>query len=133
MTLSGETGGGLRELSPKARAGLSLLDRVAAELATRPAQTGDVVVRAHPLILLVRRQAFVVVIAPANVWDSERELFAPWKEKLAGFEAREADRFFGVPKVEGLGEMRLHLRPPAEVRRAFLDRHAALCNALAAQ
>ena len=36
---------------------------------------------------------------------------------LAGFAAAEADRFFGAPKVEGLGEMRLRLRPPAEVRR----------------
>ncbi|HRO12822.1 HD family hydrolase [Amaricoccus sp.] len=50
---------------------------------------------------------------------------------LAGFEAAEADRFFGVPKVEGLGEMRLVLRPPAEVRRAFVERHEALCRGLA--
>ena len=49
---------------------------------------------------------------------------------LAGFEAREADRFFGAPKVEGLAEMTLQLRPPAEVRRAFLARHAELCAAL---
>ena len=52
---------------------------------------------------------------------------------LAGFAAAEADRFFGAPKVEGLGEMRLHLRPPAEVRQLFLERHAALCKALGAQ
>ena len=51
---------------------------------------------------------------------------------LAGFEAAEADRFFGAPKVEGLGAMRLHLRPPREVRRAFLARHEELCNAPAA-
>jgi 5'-deoxynucleotidase YfbR-like HD superfamily hydrolase len=48
---------------------------------------------------------------------------------LAGFEAREADRFFGVPKVEGLAEMALQLRSPAEVRQAFLARHAELCAA----
>jgi hypothetical protein len=48
---------------------------------------------------------------------------------LAGFEAREADRYFGVPKLEGLGEIALQLRPPAEVRRAFLERHAELCAA----
>ena len=38
----------------------------------------------------------------------------------------------GAPKVEGLGAMRLHLRPPREVRRAFLARHEELCNAPAA-
>ncbi len=50
---------------------------------------------------------------------------------LAGFAAAEADRFFGAPKVEGLGEMPLRLRPPAEVRRAFVARHEALCRGLA--
>ncbi|HEY3493564.1 MAG TPA: HD domain-containing phosphohydrolase [Polyangiaceae bacterium] len=89
MTASGEPSSErLRQLSPVARAGLAVLDRVAAELSTRPAQAGDVVVRAHPLILLVRRQTFSVLIVPARVWDIERELLAPFKEKLAGFEAR---------------------------------------------
>lgn len=54
-----------------------------------------------------------------------------WLEavQLAGFSAAEADRFFGKPRMEGLGEMVLHLRPPAEVKRAFLARHAALLAA----
>jgi hypothetical protein len=49
---------------------------------------------------------------------------------LAGFAPAEADRFFGVPKVEDLSEMRLVLRPPAEARRAFVARHEALCRGL---
>ncbi len=55
-----------------------------------------------------------------------------WLEavQLAGFAAAEANRFFGVPKVEGLGEIAIRLRPPAEVRADFLERHAALCKAL---
>ncbi len=54
-----------------------------------------------------------------------------WLEavQLAGFGAGEANRFFGVPKIEGLGEMALALRPPSEVKRAFLTRHAALVAA----
>jgi HD-GYP domain-containing protein (c-di-GMP phosphodiesterase class II) len=88
VTVAGEAREGLRELSPVARAGLAVLDRIAAELITRPAHGGDVVLRAHPLLLLVRRQSFTVLIAPARVWDVERELFGPWKEKLAGLEAR---------------------------------------------
>jgi uncharacterized protein len=54
-----------------------------------------------------------------------------WLEatQLAGFTAAEADRFFGAPRVKGLGSITLHLRPPAEVKGAFLDRHAALIAA----
>jgi 5'-deoxynucleotidase YfbR-like HD superfamily hydrolase len=51
-----------------------------------------------------------------------------WLEatRIAGFSEAEANRFFGMPRLEGLGDVALHLRPPAEVRRAFLARHAAL-------
>jgi uncharacterized protein len=54
-----------------------------------------------------------------------------WLEatQLAGFGVTEANRFFGAPKVEGLGSMALHLRPPIEVKAAFLARHAALMTA----
>ena len=51
-----------------------------------------------------------------------------WLEavQLAGFSVAEANRFFGEPKVEGLGGMALRLRPPVEVKAAYLARHAAL-------
>ena len=54
-----------------------------------------------------------------------------WLEatQIAGFAVAEADRFFGAPRVEGLGSMTLALRPPAEVKAAFLERHAALMAA----
>ncbi len=54
-----------------------------------------------------------------------------WLEavQLAGFSAAEADRFFGKPRIEGLDGMKLHLRPPAAVKQAFLGRHAALLAA----
>jgi uncharacterized protein len=54
-----------------------------------------------------------------------------WLEatQLAGFSVPEANRFFGAPRVEGLGSMTLHLRPPVEVKEAFLERHAALIAA----
>jgi HD-GYP domain-containing protein (c-di-GMP phosphodiesterase class II) len=78
----------LRELSPRARLELSVLDRIAQDLSTRPASSGDLLLRPHPLLLLVRRQSFLVLIAPAKLWDSARDLLTPWKEKLASFEAR---------------------------------------------
>ena len=45
---------------------------------------------------------------------------------IAGFDEAEANRLFGAPRIPGLASLELRLRPPAEVRRAFLDRHAEL-------
>ena len=87
MTATAEPGA-LRELSPRAKAELHVLDRVLELLQTRPLQSGDVVLRPHPLLLFVRRQEFGVLIAPAAVWDGARDLFGPWLEKLAAMEAR---------------------------------------------
>ena len=87
MTVLGEPAG-LRELSPRARAELGVLDQVAQALETRPLAPGDIVLRPHPLLVLVRRQTLLVLLAPAKVWDHARELFAPWTEQLASAEAR---------------------------------------------
>lgn len=48
---------------------------------------------------------------------------------LAGFDAGEADRFFGPPRVEGVGSLTLELRAPRAVEAAFVARHAALMAA----
>ncbi len=48
---------------------------------------------------------------------------------LAGFGETEADRLFGRPDRGVVQGLTLALRPPAEVRHAFLDRHAALLAA----
>jgi len=54
-----------------------------------------------------------------------------WLEatQIAGFAVAEADRFFGAPRIEGLGSTTLHLRPPAEAKADFLARHEALMTA----
>lgn len=54
-----------------------------------------------------------------------------WLEatQLAGFAAAEANRFFGAPRIEGLGALTLRLRPAAEVKADFLARHADLLAA----
>jgi uncharacterized protein len=51
-----------------------------------------------------------------------------WLEavRIAGFSVSEANRLFGAPRLPAASEMRLDLRPPVEVKRAFLDRFAAL-------
>jgi 5'-deoxynucleotidase YfbR-like HD superfamily hydrolase len=55
-----------------------------------------------------------------------------WLEavQLAGFSEAEATRFFGRPGEQFITGLNLHLRPPAEVRRDFTDRHADLLAAL---
>jgi len=46
--------------------------------------------------------------------------------RIAGFAIPEADRLFGRPGEVALAGLSIRLRPPAESRRAFLERHAAL-------
>ncbi|MEM9318211.1 MAG: HD family hydrolase [Pseudomonadota bacterium] len=55
-----------------------------------------------------------------------------WLEavQLAGFSEAEADKFFGRPKAEVVAGLRLHLRPPADVRADFTARFAALLAAV---
>ena len=55
-----------------------------------------------------------------------------WLEatQIAGFSVAEADRFFGKPEVAVLEGLSIHLRPPVEVRAAYVARHAALMAAL---
>ncbi|MEM8825261.1 MAG: HD family hydrolase [Pseudomonadota bacterium] len=48
---------------------------------------------------------------------------------LAGFSSTEANRFFGKPDPSVIDGLRLTLRPPAEVRAAYLTRHADLLTA----
>ena len=74
---------------------------------------------------------------PARAPDDVKKLvkradrISAWMEAvhLAGFARGEADRLFGRPGARVVEGLALALRPPAEARRAFLDRHAALLAA----
>ncbi|MEI2805875.1 HD domain-containing protein [Albidovulum sp.] len=57
-----------------------------------------------------------------------------WLEavQIAGFTQDEADRFFGTPDVAMARGLAIRLRPPIEVRAAFIARHAALMAGAAA-
>ncbi|MEM8631492.1 MAG: HD family hydrolase [Pseudomonadota bacterium] len=54
-----------------------------------------------------------------------------WLEatQIAGFSDKEATKFFGRPDAALIAGLGVELRQPAEVRRAYLDRHAALLSA----
>jgi len=59
----------IRALSPRARATVDRLGALAEWLSRHPAQSSDTVTRPHPLLLLVRRAGFSVLIAPASALD----------------------------------------------------------------
>ncbi len=79
---------GIRRLSPRARLSVDALGALGRWLEHHPAQTGDSLTRPHPLLLLVRRSGFLVLIAPASVWDEGRDLLTPYLEQFASVEAR---------------------------------------------
>jgi 5'-deoxynucleotidase YfbR-like HD superfamily hydrolase len=66
--------------------------------------------------------------APVKALIKRADRLSAWLEavRIAGFEVAEANRLFGAPRLAGFTTLPLQLRPPAEVRRAFLARHAAL-------
>lgn len=55
-----------------------------------------------------------------------------WMEavQIAGFSEPEANKLFGTPKTEVLQGLTIDLRPPLQVRQAFVARHADLLNQL---
>src|SRR5207237_4443744 len=78
----------LRALSPRAHGAVERLGQLCDWLSAHPPQSGDIVTRPHPLLGLVRRGPFLVLLAPASVWDKGRDLFAPYLDKFAAVEAR---------------------------------------------
>lgn len=55
-----------------------------------------------------------------------------WLEatQIAGFSMKEADKFFGAPDVALTKGLSIVLRPPVEVRTAFMERHEQLLDAM---
>lgn len=55
-----------------------------------------------------------------------------WLEatQIAGFSDAEANRFFGTPDPALIGGLSIILRPPVEVRRAYVARHEELMRAM---
>jgi hypothetical protein len=47
---------------------------------------------------------------------------------IAGFRKDEADRLFGLPEAAVVLGLSIQLRPPVEVREAFVARHETLLS-----
>lgn len=50
--------------------------------------------------------------------------------QIAGFSEKEASKIFGRPKPEVIADLDIDLRPPVDVRAAFVKRHEELLHAL---
>jgi 5'-deoxynucleotidase YfbR-like HD superfamily hydrolase len=72
------------------------------------------------------------VPAPLKRLIKRADKVSAWMEAtaIAGFGPAEANRFFGAPDPALIEGLSLMLRPPAEARAAFLERHAALLAAM---
>lgn len=75
--------------------------------------------------------ATLPVMVKKQVKKADR--ISAWMEatQLAGFSVAEADKLFGKAEQSLIQGLRLHLRPPAEVRAAFTARHSELMRATA--
>ena len=71
---------------------------------------------------------------PAEVKKAikKADQISAWLEavQLAGFAKAEADKFFGKPQPGLITGLELVLRPPVEVRNAYLERHRQLMELL---
>lgn len=63
--------------------GLDVFDAACRALESDSRLADRLVVRPHPLLALVRRDAAAVLVAPARVWSSARHLLKPFAEDLA--------------------------------------------------
>ena len=72
--------------------------------------------------------------APVKAQIKRADRISAWLEavQIAGFAEAEADRLLRGAAARGPRVARLRLRPPGEVRGAFLARHAELCAGLSA-
>ena len=83
QTGSGEAGGGVPGDGRPAPTALDVFDAVVSTLESDVRLADRVVVRPHPLLALVRRDARSVIVAPGEVWDRGRHLLRPFAEALA--------------------------------------------------
>jgi HD-GYP domain-containing protein (c-di-GMP phosphodiesterase class II) len=92
-----------RDDSSKAGAGgvLATMAWVASQLAV-DGRLARVVTRPHPLLVTVRKDALVVLIAPAAVWDHAREILRPFAPSFA--EGQAMLIFLGRPSEPDLDQ-----------------------------
>lgn len=73
--------------SVAAGAPLAVVGRILEGLTADPRLADRVIVRPHPLLVMLRKGAHVVLVAPSVVWDEGRDALRPFAQKLAASEA----------------------------------------------
>jgi HD-GYP domain-containing protein (c-di-GMP phosphodiesterase class II) len=76
------------------------IEPIYAALKTDPRLAGEVVSRPHPLLAMLAREDYAIVVAPAAVWDHGRELLRPFAERFA--EATALLVLLGTPRDPNL-------------------------------
>lgn len=79
---------------------VGVLDRVESIFASDSRLAGELLTRPHPLLLMVVREEFSIVIAPAAVWDTGRDLLRPHAVRFA--ESQAMLYLIGTPDHHGL-------------------------------
>ena len=71
-----------------------------------------------------------VLPRPVKAAIKRADRVSAWMEaiNIAGFRKDEADRLFGTPEADVVLGLSIQLRPPVEVRAAFLKRHHSLLS-----
>jgi hypothetical protein len=71
-----------------------------------------------------------VLPGPVKAAIKRADRVSAWMEaiNIAGFRKDEADRLFGTPEADVVLGLSIQLRPPVEVRAAFLKRHHSLLS-----
>ena len=75
-----------------------------------------------------------VLPGPVKLAIKRADRVSAWMEaiNIAGFRKDEADRLFGRPEAFVVSGLSIQLRPPVEVRAAFVARHEDLLSAMSA-
>ena len=121
-------GSGKFELGVELPAAVLELARIAASLQAEGRLAGAQVVRPHPLVVLVRSERRLALIAPAALWDHHRALLKPFATDLS--QAHGALILIGEPARPGLDEalargLSATLPPAPSADALYIAIHAA--------
>jgi HD-GYP domain-containing protein (c-di-GMP phosphodiesterase class II) len=81
---------------------VDLVTRCAAVLGADPRQASTIVTRPHPLLVMARREALIVLVTVAATWDAGREILGPFVAHFA--EGRAMLVLLGQPRDADLAQ-----------------------------
>jgi HD-GYP domain-containing protein (c-di-GMP phosphodiesterase class II) len=78
----------VRAVSSRTRGNVDAMVRLASAIAAETRLSDKFVSRPHPLLVMVRRGSFHVLLVPKTMWDHGRELLRPFADAIAAYETR---------------------------------------------